>query len=118
YTARRFTASDSSLRPVPFDMAATIQEQTRQPAEYAQLPDFSYALWDLVAGNDTCPLPGVGADAVACHTFTSHMGPVNSNHFLPQAERFYSYYHQLALTRARACKQLSDAAGARQGEFV
>src|SRR5262249_11813355 len=52
----------------------------------------------------------------ACHAFKTHMGAVNSNHFLPQAQAFYAYYHQLALGRAAACKTMKDRIVARGGQ--
>ncbi|HSP77052.1 MAG TPA: hypothetical protein VLQ93_00885, partial [Myxococcaceae bacterium] len=87
------------------------------PGELAQLPDFSYALWDWATGHETCPLPGAGVDATKCHDFATHMGPVNSNHFLPQAGRFYAHYHALALARATECRVMRDALGGAGGRF-
>ena len=101
----------TSLLPVPFTETARVQVRSFTPGELAQLPDFSYALWDWATGHETCPLSGVGADATLCHDFASHMGPVNSNHFLPQAAGFYAHYHALALARAAQCKAMRDAVG-------
>lgn len=75
--------------------------------EFAQLPDFSFALWDWARGNETCPLPSVPAmfgEPQACHTFKSHMGAVNSHHFPPQSDQWAAYYHELAMTRAEQCR--------------
>ena len=92
---------------VPSAFAQSRRKRTRHLAigELAQLPDYSYSLWDWATGHETCPLPG-GGDPTTCHDFTTHMGPVNSNHFLPQAQSFYVHYHQLALARADACTAL------------
>ncbi|HYH94610.1 hypothetical protein [Hyalangium sp.] len=108
----------TSLQPVPFAEAERVQLRSITPGELAQLPDFSYALWDWATGHETCPLPGAGEDATLCHDFASHMGPVNSNHFLPQAGRFYAHYHALALGRARECKAMKDAVGAAGARFT
>jgi hypothetical protein len=108
----------TSLQPVPFAEAARVQTRAITPGELAQLPDFSYALWDWATGHETCPLAGVGVDATQCHDFATHMGPVNSNHFLPQAGRFYAHYHALALARAGECKAMKDALGAAGGRFT
>jgi hypothetical protein len=86
-------------------------------AELAQLPDFSYALWDWSSGNEQCPIPDTGSDPVRCHTFASHMGPVNSNHFPPQAETFYRLYHDLALRRAAECRGMAERLRPRGATF-
>jgi hypothetical protein len=105
-----------TLTPVPFDQAARSHMRTMSAAEFAQLPDFGYSLWDWATGFETCPLP-IAAPLDACHEFRTHMGAVNSNHFLPQAQAFYAYYHQLALARAAACKTMKDRIVARGGEL-
>lgn len=101
-----------TLVPAPFTMVERAQTRAFSVGELAQLPDFSFALWDWALGHETCPLGALGVDATACHDFATHMGPVNSNHFLPQASAFYARYHALALQRAAACKQMTDAVGA------
>jgi len=108
----------TSLLPVPFAEAERVQLRAITPGELAQLPDFSYALWDWATGHETCPLPGAGENATLCHDFASHMGPVNSNHFLPQAGRFYAYYHALALGRAGECKAMKGMLGTEGARFT
>jgi hypothetical protein len=108
----------TSLMPLPFAEAERVQLRSMTPGELAQLPDFSYALWDWATGHETCPLPGAGDNATLCHDFASHMGPVNSNHFLPQAGRFYAHYHALALGRAGECKAMKDAVGPAGARFT
>ena len=95
----------------PADFATLTRATTRSQgiADFAQLPDFSYALFDWALGNETCPLDEVSDTPIevkACHAFRRHMGAANSNHFLPQARHFYRYYHSLALDRAQRCKRL------------
>ena len=53
-----------------------------------------------------------------CHDFASHMGPVNANHFLPQAQGFYARYHALALGRAAACKAMGEKLGVARTRFA
>lgn len=101
-----------TLQPAPFEQATRQQTRTLAVPELAQLPDFSYALWDWASGHETCPLND-GTDATLCHDFASHMGPVNSNHFVPQSQRAYARGHALALARAAECKGLSDALAGR-----
>ncbi|MBL8910682.1 MAG: hypothetical protein JNM17_08280 [Archangium sp.] len=76
-------------------------------AEFSQLPDFSYALWDWASGHEVCPV--AGANSISeCHDFAAHMGPVNSNHFLPQSRTNYAHYHALALARAADCASMAS----------
>lgn len=75
--------------------------------ELAQLPDFSFSLWDWARGNEACPLTPLTApfDAPqACHTFASHMGATNSNHFPPQSDAWFAHYHEIAMNRAAECR--------------
>jgi DNA-binding beta-propeller fold protein YncE len=95
-------ASLTSLVPVEFRRATRVQPRYLTPEEFAQLPDFSYALWDWASGNETCPTDA-STPAEECHAYTTHLGPVNSSHFLPQAANFYALYHGLATSRAREC---------------
>jgi hypothetical protein len=95
-----------SLQPVNFADTKRAQDRTMSVPELAQLPDHAYSLWDWALGDETCPVDAaVGAQD--CHDFGRHMGPVNSNHFVPQSGAFYAYYHGLALDRARDCARMS-----------
>lgn len=113
------TATLPTLTPADFAAAERVRVRAFTPGELAQLPDWSYSLWDWATGHESCPIDGVGvtADASACHDFASHMGPVNANHFLPLAGRFYAEYHQLALARAAACAQMKSALGTDVARF-
>ncbi|MFZ5471980.1 MAG: hypothetical protein ACOZIN_21335, partial [Myxococcota bacterium] len=102
-------ASPTSLIPVAFEQSERAQTRAFSVGELAQLPDFSYALWDWASAHETCPLDGAGVGPDECHDFASHMGPVNSNHFLPQAQRFYAHYHAMAVARAAECRSMRDA---------
>jgi hypothetical protein len=105
-----------SVRPVPFEVTTASVVRTTSIAELAQLPDFSYGLWDWATGNETCPLDA-SLDAVSCHEFASHMGPVNANHFPPQSGDFYARGHAMAVARANACHAMADTLGKSEPRF-
>jgi hypothetical protein len=93
-------------------MQVQVSRKTVIP-ELAQLPDASYGLGDYLLGNEHCLasyIPrGTFDDVQACHSFTSHMGAVNSTHFSPQNHAVYTLYHQLALTTAKRCVAMKAA---------
>jgi hypothetical protein len=106
----------TSFQPVAFVDATRMQSRTMSVPEFAQLPDHAYSLWDWAFGNETCPIdPQVDVDK--CHEFKTHMGPVNSNHFVPQSAFFYGYYHQLALDRATDCALMKTRLMTAAGRF-
>lgn len=109
-------AMGPTLIPVPFEAAAQIAYRSYSVGEFTQLPDFSWALWDWASGHETCPLEGATSLA-DCHDFAAHMGPVNSNHFLPQSREYYRHYHQLALARAAECRAVGMKLSAAGGRF-
>ncbi|GMU61730.1 MAG: hypothetical protein AMXMBFR34_34930 [Myxococcaceae bacterium] len=120
-----FTTSDTvavdggvtpTLIPSAFEAATRMRFRQVTPGELAQLPDYSYALWDWAAGHETCPLSGA-SDATDCHDFAAHMGPVNANHFVPQSQRFYAHYHALALGRAAQCAAMKLKVAGEGGRF-
>jgi hypothetical protein len=104
-------AQIATLTPTAFESARATANRYFTVGELAQLPDFSYALWDWATGNEECPLPDVGTDAVDCHAFGTHMGPVNANHFVPQSREFYAAGHRAAMTRAAACREMATRLG-------
>jgi len=125
FTLDTFTGDDpvnlngqpaKSFAPVDFGGAMHVTPRTTTAGEFAQLPDFSYALWDWVTGNEQCPLGPIPAQD--CHDFATHMGPVNSNHFPPQSQIFYTYYHALAMFRADACKTMQTRLGSEAPRFT
>ena len=91
-----------TLIPVPFEAAERVAYRSYSVGEFTQLPDLSWSLWDWASGHETCPLEGATSLA-DCHDFAAHMGPVNSNHFVPQSREYYAHYHRLALARAAEC---------------
>ena len=103
--------TDKSIAPVFFGLADGKVTRGYTVPGFAGLPDHSYSLWDWVLGNEVCPTGTVTAapgNPVSCHTLSSHLGPVNSTHFPPQAENIYRWYHSLAIDRATNCKDLTD----------
>jgi hypothetical protein len=106
-----------SYQPVDFVAAKRVQTRVISVPELAQLPDHAYALWDWATGNETCPLDA-SVPAQACHEFKTHMGPVNSNHFVPQSAFFYEYYHRLALGRAADCSRMLARLGSARSRFA
>ncbi len=132
FTLRLYTADASvaihgapqpSIAPVDFNVA--VKAIDRPPpntiGEFTQIPDWSYALWDWAAGNEQCPeqqIPGsFTSDPVSCHNYLFHMGPLNSNHFLPQAQDYWAYYHRLAMDRAAACDAIEQRMGGERSRF-
>lgn len=115
-TSEQLDAGVPTLVPSAFDAATRMRFRQLTVGELAQLPDFSYALWDWASGNETCPLAGA-SDATDCHDFAAHMGPVNSNHFLPQAGSYWAHYHALALGRAAACADMKTKLAGTGGRF-
>lgn len=105
-----------TLIPASLDEVADVQVRRLTAAEFAQLPDFGYSLFDWALGLETCPVDAV--DAETCHLFAGHMGALNSNHFVPQSKAFYGHYHALALARAGECKATSVTLGADAARFA
>ena len=92
-----------------------MQEKRSRPLtipEMSQLPDWSYSLFDWLLGNEHCFLNDVMREPMkrvqACHSFATHMGPVNSTHFPPQTREIYTLYHRIALEIAVGCSDLQD----------
>ena len=102
-----FNPDVTSIAPVKIG-AGGYHLREVEPAEFAQLPDYSYGLYDWIAGNETCLAfdnTDASTDLDTCHNFTTHTGALNSSHFLPQARNFWEHYHQLALNRAAECAE-------------
>lgn len=107
----------ATLIPSAFDAATRVRYRQVTAGELSQLPDYSYALWDWASGHETCPLAGA-SEATDCHDFAAHMGPVNSNHFVPQSQAFYAHYHALALGRAAECASMKAKVAGSGGRFA
>ena len=108
---------EPSLQPVNFADTKRQQDRTMSVPELAQLPDQAYSLWDWALGDETCPVDAA-VPAQDCHDFGGHMGPVNSNHFVPQSGAFYAYYHSMALQRAADCARLTTRLGSETARFA
>lgn len=108
-----------SFRPVAFESAKRVRTRAFGADELAMLPDFSYALWDWMDGNESCPLPGYEADgAIRCHAFKEHMGAANANHFPPLADQSYARLHGIAVARAKECAALGAGLGGDRERFL
>jgi hypothetical protein len=110
---------EPTLIPVRFEAAERVAYRSFSIGEFTHLPDFSWALWDWASGHEVCPLEGA-TSLNDCHDFAAHMGPVNSNHFVPQSREYYAHYHRLALARAEECRMLGlrlTGTGTRFSEF-
>lgn len=99
-----------SLIPADFTAAQRLRERSLVPSMFAELPDFSYSMWDWMTGNEQCapgPIPSVTGDA--CYEFGGWMGSLNSTHFVPQASWNYLQYHDLAVDLAGQCADYHGA---------
>jgi probable HAF family extracellular repeat protein len=100
----------ASITPVTLSAANGTWTRSYTIPGFASLPDHSYSLWDWAKGNETCPNaatdPASPPTAVQCHTFSSHLGPLNSTHFPPQSHQMYVWYHDIAMSRAQDCNDL------------
>ncbi len=97
------------------DIVGEKYTRTLRAGEMSQLPDMSYSLWDWAMGNEVCPVSDV-LSVTGCHRFDQHMGGLNSNHFLPQSEHFYRWYHDLAIARASQCNEAHEKLNHLYGE--
>jgi hypothetical protein len=102
-----FTETDGSIIGSALDQAEFRSRHQRSVSEFAQLPDFGYALWDWALGFSECP-SSVPFLPSYCHKFVGFMGVLNSNHFLPQGQDNYAHYHGIALEVAAQCKSMAD----------
>ncbi len=102
------------LTPAPFAGDAPLRRHERSytVAGFSELPDFGSSLGDWASGYEHCAIRGVAradaAEVQACHEFTEVLGPVNSNHFVPQARVVFEHYRELALDVLEECKRLED----------
>src|SRR5262249_4507866 len=92
-----------SYNPVYAGDVARTQTRTIYIQGMAMLPDMAYTIADWASGAENC-LPNVANDPYDCHNYKTHIGWLNSNHFLPQSRKWYEHLHSIALDRAAACK--------------
>lgn len=79
------------------------------PALFAGLPDYSYALYDWINKNRTCPAFDRPQYADRCHEFMGWLGALNSVHFGTQASDMYAHLHENALELARRAREMREA---------
>ncbi len=95
--------SYTSIHPVRIEPDRVEVRELSIPA-MANLPDFSYTLWDFATGNEACPPDPGNDDPLDCHNYETHIGWLNANHMLPQAQRWYEHLHAIALVLAGRCR--------------
>jgi hypothetical protein len=110
-TAEMVIADDGTAYPTfnPRFLGAVARKQTRTLyiVGMAMLPDMAYTIADWASGAENC-LPNLANDPFDCHNYPTHIGWLNSNHFLPQSRKWYEHLHAIALDRAAACKATHD----------
>lgn len=106
-----------SLTPAAFQNALSTQERTIHIADFAQLGDLSYSLWDWASGNETCPIDS-SLSTEDCHDLEIHNGVVNSSHFLPQSFETYKHYHSLAMQIARQCGRVAAVSARSRADHI
>lgn len=120
---KTFASGIASIAPAaPGAQFARAKRWTNALSELAEVADTSYSLSDFLLGNEHCLVPDAFPSKAgrnewrddptfvnACHAFASHMGAVNSTHFVPQAQSVYELYHQIAASIARRCTKMKAA---------
>jgi hypothetical protein len=109
-----FSNQPYTVLPVDPSEAARLRPRAIVPSMFAELPDFSYSLYDWISGNETCPpdpATSMGGDADGCHAFRGWMGALNSTHFPPQASSMHWHYDQLSRNIGEVCTDYQDAMG-------
>jgi len=79
------------------------------PGHFAGLPDYSYAMYDWLNKNTTCPAFRDSAYTWRCHEFFGWLGGLNSVHFGSQATEMYAHHHRNALALAGRAREMRDA---------
>ncbi|MBI4818798.1 MAG: hypothetical protein HY791_21185 [Deltaproteobacteria bacterium] len=105
--------SMDSVMPVPFTTPMSdkvVRDRVLSVTGFSELPDFGVSLADWSAGFERCAIQGIPreteVDNLHCHQFSHTLGPVNSNHFPPQARRVFEHYHALAKELIQECARL------------
>ena len=98
------------IDPVGDNPDTEAEERTLPPpAMFAGLPDYSYALYDWINKNRTCPAFNQPQYADRCHEFMGWLGALNSVHFGTQASDMYAHLHENALELARRSREMREA---------
>ncbi|MEN0653985.1 MULTISPECIES: hypothetical protein [Hyphobacterium] len=98
------------LDPVGDNPDTEAEERTLPPpAMFAGLPDYSYALYDWINKNRTCPAFDRPQYADRCHEFMGWLGALNSVHFGTQASDMYAHLHENAIELARRARAMREA---------
>lgn len=96
--------------PFGDDEETEAEERTiPSPGLFAGLPDYSYAIYDWLNKNQTCPAFPDEAYTARCHEFMGWLGAMNSVHFGSQAEDMYAHLHTNALRLAEDARDMREA---------
>lgn len=109
--ASHFRADEMSETARAGDDPETAVEERRipPPGHFAGLPDYSFALYDWLNKNTTCPAFQSSTYTSRCHEFAGWLGGLNSVHFGSQATEMYAHHHRNALALAGRAREMRDA---------
>lgn len=98
------------VEPYGDDPFTEAEERTiPAPGLFAGLPDYSYAIYDWLNKNRTCPAFNQTEYASRCHEFMGWLGALNSVHFGSQATEMYAHLHANALALAARAREMREA---------
>lgn len=96
-----------AVDPFGDDPDTEVEERTLPPPGlFAGLPDYSYAIYDWINKNRTCPAFNTAQYTEGCHEFIGWLGALNSVHFGSQARLMYAHLHENALVLARRASEM------------
>jgi len=109
--ANHFRADEMAETARAGDAPETSVEERRipPPGHFSGLPDYSYALYDWLNKNTTCPAFQDPAYTARCHEFAGWLGGLNSVHFGSQATDMYAHHHRNALALATRAREMREA---------
>ncbi len=109
--ASYFRADEMAETARAGDDPETAAEERRipPPAHFSGLPDYSFALYDWLNKNTTCPAFQDSDYTWRCHEFIGWLGGLNSVHFGSQATEMYAHHHRNALALATRAREMREA---------
>ena len=98
------------VEPYGDEVTTEAEERTiPAPGLFAGLPDYSFAIYDWLNKNRTCPAFNQAEYASRCHEFIGWLGALNSVHFGSQATEMYAHLHGNALALAERARTMREA---------
>lgn len=79
------------------------------PGLFAGVPDYSFAIYDWLNKNQTCPAFESETYTSKCHEFIGWLGGLNSVHFGTQAKEMYAHHHRNAVALAERAAEMYEA---------